>query len=207
MNRAIARIVGIIVVLLAGVGYKMYSGEIDGEKVAQKLLDNVNSGGAVSYIEEYTTDTAEGVYTYSRDAEGNILVSNIGTDLTENYEYGETDYKIGDKYYSNIEGDILEYGSDELNEYGYEGFDIAGYFTEQEEYVVDALKTNGTELFNNDIKADFKREGDLLVATGVDSNGNDYRVELAKDGSSLSLVDDISKMTVTFDTEAIVLPQ
>ncbi len=207
MKRAVSRVVAILLVLLIGVVYKMYTGESGGADVAKDIVENITNGGAITYTEEYAADDSEGVYTYSRDEDGNIYVSNVGTNLTENYEYEVIDYKIGDVYYAHVEGANLEYGSDELNQIeGYEGYDIAGYFAEQEQYVIEMLKTNGTELFDNEINADFKKEGDFYVATGVDVEGYDYRVELAKDGSSLSLVDNIMSFKVTFDTEPIVLP-
>ncbi len=207
MKRVIFRIVGVLVVLLAGFGYKIYTGESSGADVMQKIMDNFYNEDSITYVEEYSGDESEGVYTYSRDAEGNILISDVGTDIAESYDYDMSDYKIGDVYYTRIEGVNYEYGSDEINQFeGYEGYDIEGYFKAQEDYVLEMLKNNGSELFDNEIDAEFKREGDFYVATGVDSEGTEYRIALAKDGSTLSLEEEGLSFKVTFDTETIKLP-
>ncbi len=208
MKRTVIQIILFLAIILGGIGYKIYSGESGGADVAQKIVDNYNDGGAITYTESYNTADGSGVYTYSRDAEGNAMVSNLGKNITEDYTYDVVDYKIGDKYYARIEGVNYEYGTEEIKQFdGYDGYDIATMFVDEEAYVTDTLKHYSVNLFDADKDADFKKEGDKYVSSGTYEEGGDFRVELAKDGSSLTIVDDEATVKVTFDTEAIALPQ
>ncbi len=207
MKKTTYRIIMVLVILLAGVVIKMYTGESGGADVAQEIAENITNGGAITYTEKYSGEGAEGVYIYSRDADGNVMISDVGTDNVYGYEYDVVDYKIDDVYYANIEGVNYQYGTEEINQFeGYEGYDIAGFFTEEEDYVISVFKNYSVDLFDNEINAEFKREGDYYVATGEYEEGGDYRVELAKDGSSFKIEDEDVSVTVTFDTEPIVLP-
>lgn len=207
MKNIVKEIAVVVVILLIGVAYKMFTGESSGADVAKDVIENFSNGGPIIYSETYISSEVEGVYTFARDVDGNVMISDEGTMVADGSTYNTVDYKIGDTYYASIDGVNYEYGSDELNQFeGYEGFDVQGFFVKEETYVIDTLTNYGVDLFDNDVEAEFKREGDLYVATGTYSEGGDFKVELAKDGSSFKIVDEVATVEITFDSEPIALP-
>ncbi|MFV0465759.1 MAG: hypothetical protein ACK5ML_06760 [Lachnospiraceae bacterium] len=205
--RIIIRIALIALVVLAVLGYKFYTGESNAGDVSQEMIDKFNSGAGISYVETYTKEDSAGVLTYERDANGNIMISDLGKYTNEDYSFDTVDYKVDGVYYAFIDGQTLEYGSAELNAYeGYEGYDIETFFNDELAYIQDILSHYTTELYDNNIDSNFKREGDNFVATGTYEGGGEYRVELAQDGSSLNIVDDECTIKVEFTEDAVTLP-
>ncbi len=199
MKRIMTRIVAVIIILLIGVGYKMFTGESGGAKTAEKMMEKLNNGSGATYTETYNTEAVKGEFIYTRDADGNVKIVDNSQDLATNASYESTDYKINDVYYALVDGATYEYDSAELNAIeGYSDIDIEGYFAEQETYVKDVVANMSTGLFDNNIDAEFKKEGDNYVATGVYEGGGDYRVEVAKDGSSITVIDDETTVELKF---------
>ncbi len=209
MKRILTNIIMVAIVFLCAIGYKIYTGEHSAASVMTSVEENVANGGALSYTETYKTDTSSGVFTYERDSDGNVFIHDLGSETSANTDtFDYTDYKIGEEYYDYSDGTVHNYNDPAFAETVSEDFNVAQYFDEQATYVNDVIKNYGTELFNADIDAEFKREGDKFVSVGkYKDSDEEYRVEIAKDGSAISIQDNTTTVKVSFDVAPIELPK
>ncbi|MFV0519183.1 MAG: hypothetical protein ACK5LY_02805 [Lachnospirales bacterium] len=159
-----------------------------GQEVSQANLDKFNAGAAVSYEEIYVDGS--GSFAYKRDADGNVYVKLTGTVVNEYY-------KIGDTYYDYEDGVlVLESADDE------------GYIDSITTTMAEEISFIGVETYVENLDAVYTEENGMYVVEGVYDDESTYTVQVAVDGSTMSLVDSNVNETVDFNfTDKIVLPQ
>lgn len=199
MKRIVSRLAVVGIIALIGLAYTWFTGKDSGADVAQTMLDDFNTGAAVSYDEKYVGDGYSGTFTFKRDSVGNMLIIDQGTETVDgvNQPYYSEAYKIGDIFWV-LEGDaFVEYADD------------GGYFEEEVVYIAEFISYNGVDLFADDINADYKRKDGNYIATGIYADSTEtYTVKVAKDGKSMSLLDDTHESLLSFEyDEEISVPQ
>ncbi len=167
------------------------------------ILDDFDAGSAISYTESYDGENYVGEFTYKRDANGNVVITDKGTSKSDQSTYDYTDYKIGDTYYEVIDGVLAE-------SVVTENFDPVAYFEEQTDYVSGQIEFIGVETLAYDIDNNFTYDETNYTCTGEYENAADgtYTLTASTDGTTMNYVDNTYNATVTTNfTDTVALPQ
>lgn len=165
----------------------------DAAEISEEMLAKFNEGAAISYKETYVADGNDGSYTIKRDTEGNMMIIDIGYNQDGAYYY--EDYKIDGSYYEKVDGQIVD-------GVAYDDYTPEGYFEDAVEYIAGMIEFAAVETFQPDVEYTLtEKDKNTYLVTGEYESGGSYTLEIAKDGSTMTYVDDECNLTLKIDVE------
>ncbi len=191
MKKILVVISSLLILLFTGCGNL----KADGMEIAEKFVNNFDEDKPF-YVEFSEGDFKTTALKLSETEQ--LYTSTDGTVVVEYMRNGdEFSYAIDDVVYTH----------DSDSEEFFEFFQIS-----KEELIVSMeqgavfIKSDFTEFndlliesFDEEIESEVEKDGDLYIVTGVNDEGNDYKIKLNKNGESIDIVEGELAMLLTFD--------